>query len=77
MTTLILGGAARSGTRILDRLTATGRRGRLRIPAPDLFTDGLDGRNASLARGVQALLGRQPSSLKAYARRTAASGVWS
>jgi uncharacterized protein YbjT (DUF2867 family) len=52
------------------------------VPAEDatalayLFTDILDGRNASLADGVHALLGRQPSSLRAYARRTAPTGVW-
>ncbi|MFP7761847.1 SDR family oxidoreductase [Marisediminicola sp. LYQ85] len=46
-------------------------------PLAYLFTDILDGRNASLADGVQTLLGRQPSSLRSYAARTAESGVWS
>lgn len=46
-------------------------------PLAHLFTDILDGRNASLADGVQVLLRRQPSSLQTYARRTAETGVWS
>lgn len=46
-------------------------------PLAHLFTDILDGRNASLTDGIQTLLGRMPASLQAYARRTAASGVWS
>jgi uncharacterized protein YbjT (DUF2867 family) len=46
-------------------------------PLAYLFTDILDGRNASLADGVEQLLGRPPTSLASYARRTADSGVWS
>lgn len=46
-------------------------------PLAYLFTDILDGRNASLSDGIQGLLRRQPSSLQTYARRAAQSGVWS
>lgn len=45
-------------------------------PLARLFTEILDGRNASLTPGVEALLGRTPSSFRNYARRTAATGVW-
>ncbi|NQX03300.1 NmrA family NAD(P)-binding protein [Rathayibacter sp. VKM Ac-2856] len=45
-------------------------------PLARLFTEILDGRNASLASGVEALLGRAASPFRAYARRTAATGVW-
>ena len=41
-----------------------------------LFTEVLDGRNASLADGVERALGRPARSFADYARRTAASGVW-
>ncbi len=41
-----------------------------------LFTEVLDGRNASLADGVQRALGRQPRDFAEFARRTAASGLW-
>jgi uncharacterized protein YbjT (DUF2867 family) len=41
-----------------------------------LFTEVLDGRNASLADGVQRALGREPRSFADYARRVAATGVW-
>ncbi|POH62604.1 NmrA family transcriptional regulator [Cryobacterium zongtaii] len=61
----------------VDDLAADGVPAEDATPLAHLFTDILDGRNASLAHGIQALLGRQPSSLKAYAGRTAASGVWS
>jgi uncharacterized protein YbjT (DUF2867 family) len=43
----------------------------------ELFTEVLDGRNASLADGVQRVLGRAPKDFSAYATETAASGVWS
>jgi hypothetical protein len=36
----------------------------------------LNGRNASLADGVQRALGREPRDFADYARETAASGVW-
>ena len=36
----------------------------------------LDGRNASLADGVQRALGREPRDFADYARETASSGVW-
>ena len=41
-----------------------------------LFTEVLDGRNASLTDGVQRALGRQPRDFRDYARATAATGVW-
>lgn len=41
-----------------------------------LFTTVLDGRNASLADGVQRALGRPPRDFADYARETAASGLW-
>ena len=43
----------------------------------ELFTEVLDGRNASLADGVQRALGRQPKDFSAYATETAAAGIWS
>lgn len=42
----------------------------------DLFTLILDGRNASLVDGVQTVLDRAPRDFSAYARDTAATGVW-
>jgi uncharacterized protein YbjT (DUF2867 family) len=41
-----------------------------------LFTEVLDGRNAHLSDGVLRCLGRAPRSFADYARRTAATGVW-
>ena len=41
-----------------------------------LFTTVLDGRNAHLTDGVQRALGREPQDFSAYARDTAATGVW-
>jgi len=41
-----------------------------------LFTTVLDGRNASLADGVQLVLGRPPRDFGDYARETAAAGIW-
>jgi uncharacterized protein YbjT (DUF2867 family) len=41
-----------------------------------LFTEVLDGRNAHLTDGVQRALGRPPRDFGAYARETAATGVW-
>ncbi|CCH52869.1 Prestalk A differentiation protein A [Fibrisoma limi BUZ 3] len=41
-----------------------------------LFTVVLDGRNASVADGVERALGRQPIDFSEYARKTAATGVW-
>jgi len=41
-----------------------------------LFTEVLDGRNASLADGVERALGRKPRDFADYARKTAATGVW-
>ena len=42
----------------------------------DLFTQILDGRNASLTDGVQRALGREPRDFRDYAREAAASGIW-
>lgn len=42
----------------------------------DLFALILDGRNASLAYGVQRALGRQPRDFSEFAREAAASGIW-
>ncbi|WP_205514608.1 SDR family oxidoreductase [Longitalea arenae] len=41
-----------------------------------LFTEVLDGRNASLANGVQEALGRPATDFTDYVKRTAGSGVW-
>jgi uncharacterized protein YbjT (DUF2867 family) len=41
-----------------------------------LFTEVLDGRNASLTDGVERALGRAPWDFHDYARETAATGVW-
>jgi len=41
-----------------------------------LFTTVLDGRNEQLADGVHRALGRAPRDFAAYARETAATGVW-
>ena len=41
-----------------------------------LFTEVLDGRNASVADGVTRVLGRRPGSFAEYVRATAATGVW-
>lgn len=43
----------------------------------ELFTEVLDGRNETLADGVQRVLGRQPRDFSAYAYETAATGIWS
>ena len=42
----------------------------------DLFAAILDGRNQSLADGVQEALGRPPRDFAEYARRAAATGAW-
>lgn len=42
----------------------------------ELFARVLDGRNESLADGVEQALGREPKSFAAFARETAARGVW-
>lgn len=43
----------------------------------ELFTVVLDGRNESVADGVQRALGRAPKDFSDYARETAAAGTWS
>jgi uncharacterized protein YbjT (DUF2867 family) len=42
-----------------------------------LFTEVLDGRNANPADGVKRALGRPPRDFRDFARRVAASGIWS
>lgn len=42
----------------------------------ELFSVVLDGRNESLADGVQRALGREPKDFAVYARAAAASGAW-
>jgi len=41
-----------------------------------LFTEVMDGRNASLTDGVQRALGREPRDFRDYVREAAATGVW-
>ena len=41
-----------------------------------LFTEVLDGRNASLTDGIQRALGRKPTDFSEYIRKTVAAGVW-
>ena len=41
-----------------------------------LFSEVLDGRNATLADGVQGALGREPRDFAVYVRDTATTGVW-
>ncbi len=41
-----------------------------------LFSEVLDGRNESIADGVQRALGREPRDFSHYVRQTAAAGVW-
>jgi uncharacterized protein YbjT (DUF2867 family) len=41
-----------------------------------LFTTVLDGRNSHLTQDVERALGRKPRDFSAYARETAATGVW-
>ncbi|MER2134009.1 MAG: NmrA family NAD(P)-binding protein [Arthrobacter sp.] len=45
-------------------------------PLGHLFTEILDGRNASLGDGIEHLLGRPASSFRSYARAAAKTGVW-
>ena len=42
-----------------------------------LFAEVLDGRNASLTDDIERVLGRKPTDFADYARRTAATGIWS
>ncbi len=42
----------------------------------ELFSEVLDGRNESLADGVQRVLGRQPKDFAEFAREAAAKGAW-
>ncbi|WP_247826261.1 SDR family oxidoreductase [Arthrobacter antioxidans] len=45
-------------------------------PLAYLFTEILDGRNASLGDGIEQLLGRRASPFSSYARVAAETGVW-
>ena len=87
MTTLILGGAGRSGARDLafpgvrEKVAAPGR-----VPPTVLrcsrfqqnFSEYFHaGPVRSLTDGIEHLLGRPASPLNAYARRNAHSGAWS
>ncbi|MFL4475224.1 NmrA family transcriptional regulator [Paeniglutamicibacter sp. MACA_103] len=45
-------------------------------PLAELFESILDGRNASIATGVESALGRPATDFTDYARRAAASGIW-
>ncbi|GAB3976508.1 hypothetical protein GCM10027615_46360 [Plantactinospora veratri] len=42
-----------------------------------LFVEVLDGRNARLGDGVRRALGREPRDFRDFARRAAATGIWS
>lgn len=41
-----------------------------------LFSEVLDGRNASISNGIEEALGRKPKDFSEYVRETVASGVW-
>jgi hypothetical protein len=41
-----------------------------------LFTEVLDGRNESLADGVQQALGRKPTDFSEFIKKAIASGAW-
>lgn len=61
---LVPGGTGKTGRRIVERLLDY------------LFSTVLDGRNASLADGVQRALGRPPRDFAHYAREAAHAGAW-
>lgn len=46
------------------------------LPLAGLFTEILDGRNASLSPDLARALVREPADFAAYATRTAATGIW-
>ena len=80
--------AARDRARRPLRADPAGRSSRPRLPRtacpprlvallPYLFAEVLDGRNASLADGVQRALGRPARDFREFARRAAADGAWS
>lgn len=58
-------------------LTREGIPGDVARPLAALIAEVLDGRNAYLTNGVQRALGRPPRDFAAYARETAACGIWS
>lgn len=59
-----------------EGLAAAGLPAETRALIGELFATVLDGRNSALAHGLEQLLGRPGRSLRDYARRTAASGIW-
>lgn len=60
----------------LDALRSAGLPADLVDALEHVFRDTLDGRNATLADGVQRALGRPPRRFAEYARATAAAGLW-
>ncbi|MEX5258035.1 NmrA family NAD(P)-binding protein [Kocuria arenosa] len=46
------------------------------LPLAGLFTEILDGRNASLSTDLTRVLDREPTDFTTYATRTAATGIW-
>ncbi|MBT2588575.1 SDR family oxidoreductase [Arthrobacter sp. ISL-95] len=61
----------------VDDLAADGVPTQEAEPLAHLFTEILDGRNASITDGIERLLGRPASPFHAYARQAATSGAWS
>ena len=57
-------------------MTAEGLPADFVLGLTELFKEVMDGRGAYLSDGVQRALGRAPRDFRDYARRTAASGVW-
>src|SRR5699024_8052370 len=55
---------------------AAGAPAEFATPLTALFTEILDGRNASLTNGVQRALGRAPRDFADYGHEAAGSGVW-
>lgn len=60
----------------LALLLANGLPHEVAEPLVDLFTNVLDGRNASLSDGLQRALGREPQDFRNFAQRAAAVGAW-
>jgi uncharacterized protein YbjT (DUF2867 family) len=61
----------------VDALSAAGEPAEVVELMTYLFTEVLDGRNASLGDGVQRALGRPAQDFTAFARKAAAAGCWS
>lgn len=62
--------------RYATELVAHGLPREAAVPIAELIAEVLDGRNATLADGVQQALGRSPRDFRDYAQATAATGVW-